>query len=136
MAEPDVAQRRKRSLEFHFVDTFVCPKVEDVREAARLWASKNHEVVGSFRQPYLLPSMQMRTTAACHKCKGCHRFDGKMFEFLACDSEDKAFTNLTVSRAGDCSGDARTKTRTRKGAKRSHRLRLKSATWCTKRLIF
>ncbi|CAE7266502.1 unnamed protein product [Symbiodinium microadriaticum] len=97
MAEPDVAQRRKRSLEFHFVDTFVCPKVEDVREAARLWASKNHEVVGSFRQPYLLPSMQMRTTAACHKCKGCHRFDGKMFEFLACDSEDKAFTNLTAT---------------------------------------
>ena len=111
MAEPDVAQRRKRSLEFHFVDTFVCPKVEDVREAARLWASKNHEVVGSFRQPYLLPSMQRRTTAACHKCEGCHRFDGKIFEFLACDSEDKAFTKLTVSRAGDCSGDARTKTR-------------------------
>ena len=138
--EKDAAKERKRNLNFCVVDTFVCPKVTDVREAARLWASKNHEVVGSFRQPYLQPSLQMRTTAVCYKCEGCHRFDGKTFEFLASDSEDGAFTKLTVSTAGDCNGDARTSMRsagqTGKGPRRGRRPRSKSATWCTRLLIF
>ena len=113
MAEMAASPKRKRSMAFRFIEDFVCPKVAGCRQAARLWASKSGEVLGSFRQPCLQPSMQWRTTATCFKCEGCHSFEGKAFEFLACDSEDGLFTKLTVSCSGSCSGPARKTTRSR-----------------------
>ena len=100
MAETDAARQGKRSLKFCVVDTFVCPKVTDVREAP------------DFGLLELIFSLQCRCRRLpfATSAKGATASATRRSSLLPLTAM-MAFTKLTVSSAGDCNGDGRTSTR-------------------------
>ena len=75
----------------------------DVRDAARKWAQKRKEVIGSFTMPRESPADEVITTARCFRCQGCHSGDGSMFRFAGV--YQNGAWSLKVARAGTCTGD-------------------------------